>query len=141
MAKSATRTSIANSTPPFHEIRRSYLLASQVQLHLRVFVRWKIEHDTRKIRAPGPAFDEISISLCSLRHNGSLRPGARLKARHRRILDGDHEEFHTEHQPIAHYRKPHEIGNRTIDKQRFEVLGINGGNRLPNPIAESADSS
>jgi hypothetical protein len=109
MAKSATRTSIANSTFPFHEISRSYLLASQVHLHLRVVVTWKIEHDTRKTRAPGPAFDEISISFCSLRHNGSLRPGARLEAKHRRILEGDQREFHIELRPIAHYRKPREI--------------------------------
>jgi len=80
MAKSATRTSIANSTLPFHEISRSYLLVSQVHLHLRVVLTWKIEHDTSKTPAPGPALHEISISFCSLRRNGSLRPGARLKA-------------------------------------------------------------
>src|SRR5580765_6667528 len=109
MARSATRTNIANSTLPFHEISRSYLLASQVHLHLRVVVKWKIEHDTSKTPAPGPALDEISISFCSLRRYGSLRPGARLKPRHRRILDGDHREFYTGLQPIAHYRKPREI--------------------------------
>ena len=109
MATSPTRTSIANSTLPFHEISRSYPLALEVHLHLRVIVRCKIEYDTRKTPAPGPALDEISISFCSLRRNGSLRPGARLKARHRRILDGDHGEFHTGLQPIAHYRKPREI--------------------------------
>ena len=80
IAKSATRTSIANSALPFHEISRSYLLASQVHLHLRVVVTWKIEYDTRKTLAPGPAFDEVSISFCSLCRDGSLRPGARLKA-------------------------------------------------------------
>ena len=109
MAKRAARTSIANSTFPFHETSRSYLLASQVHLHLRIIVRCKIEYDTRKAPGPDPAFDEISISLCSLRRNGSLRPGARLKARHRRILDGDDGEFHIELRSIAHYRKPHEI--------------------------------
>src|SRR4030095_1164279 len=109
MAKSATRTSIANSTLPFHEISRSCPLASQVHLHLRLIATCKIEYDRRKTPAPGPASEEISISFCSLRRNGGLRPGARLKAKHRRILDGDHEEFHTELQPIAHYRKPRAI--------------------------------
>jgi hypothetical protein len=53
--KSATRTSIANSTLSFHEISRSYLLASQVHLHLRVVVTWKIEHDTQN-SGPWPSF-------------------------------------------------------------------------------------
>ncbi len=51
----------------FCEISRSYLLASQVHLHLRIIVRCKSEYDTRKTPAPGPAFYEISISFCGFR--------------------------------------------------------------------------
>jgi hypothetical protein len=45
----------------------------------------------------------------SKKQQAGLRPGARLKARHRRILDGDDGEFHIELRSIAHYRKPQGI--------------------------------
>jgi hypothetical protein len=121
MAKSATRTSIANSTLPFCEISRSYLLASQVHLHLRVVVKWKIEHDTSKTPAPGPAFHEISIRFVLCAATAACVQAQDSKQGTDESWTATTASFISNFAPSRTIESHTKSGNRTIDKQRFEV--------------------